>query len=79
VARTEAEVAAGGRACSLTTIRCCATSGGFAKTYCFKRKSIAVSALGSALKDAELLGKTDHCYLTLFRVVVGANLQERLD
>jgi hypothetical protein len=25
VARTEAEVAAGGRACSLTTVQCCAT------------------------------------------------------
>jgi hypothetical protein len=38
-----------------------------ATIYCFKRKSIAVSALGGALKDAELLGKTDHCYLTLYR------------
>ncbi len=35
--------------------------------YCFKRKSVAVSALGSALKDAELLGKADYCYLTLYR------------
>jgi hypothetical protein len=38
-----------------------------ATIYCFKRKSLAVSALGSALKDAELLGKTDNCYLTLYR------------
>jgi hypothetical protein len=38
-----------------------------ATIYCFKRKSVAVSALGSALKDAELLGKTDNCYLALYR------------
>jgi hypothetical protein len=38
-----------------------------ATIYCFKRKSVAVSALGSALKDAELLGTTDNCYLTLYK------------
>ena len=35
--------------------------------YCFVHKSAAVSALGSALKDAELLGKTDNCYLALYK------------
>jgi hypothetical protein len=43
-----------------------------ATIYCFKRKSVAVSALGSALKDAELLGTTDNCYLTLYRGVADA-------
>lgn len=41
--------------------------GDIATSYCFKRKSVAVSALRSALKDAELLGKTDNGYLTLYR------------
>ena len=35
--------------------------------YCFVHKSVAVSAVGSALKDAELLGKTDNCYLALYK------------
>ena len=39
----------------------------FATLYCFKRKNVAISALGDALNDAELLGKTDNCYLALYR------------
>jgi hypothetical protein len=42
----------------------------FATIYCFKRKigkSVAVSALGSALKKARFLGKTDNCYLTIYK------------
>ena len=38
-----------------------------ATLYCFKRKRVAISALGDALNDAELLGKTDNCYLALYR------------
>ena len=38
-----------------------------ATLYCFKRKSVAISALGDALNDAELLGKTDSCYLALYK------------
>jgi hypothetical protein len=42
----------------------------FATIYCFDRKrgkSVAVSALGSALKRAKFLGKTDNCYLTIYK------------
>ena len=38
-----------------------------ATIYCFKSKHVAVSALRGALKDAELLGKTENCYLALYR------------
>ena len=38
-----------------------------ATLYCFKRKSVTISALGDALNEAELLGKTDNCYLALYR------------
>jgi hypothetical protein len=38
-----------------------------ATIYCFKSKRVAVSALGGALKDAELLGKTENCSLALYR------------
>jgi hypothetical protein len=38
-----------------------------AASYCFQSKDVAVSALGSALKHAVLLGKTDKCYLAVYR------------
>jgi hypothetical protein len=38
-----------------------------ATIYCFKRKSVAVSALRGELDKAELLGRTDNCYLVLYR------------
>jgi hypothetical protein len=61
--------------------------GDFATLYCFKHKDVAVSALGSALKDKELLGETDkellgetdNCYLALYRGEVDAELLKPLD
>jgi hypothetical protein len=53
--------------------------GDFATLFCFKHKDVAVSALGSALKDKELLGETDNCYLALYRGEVDAELLKPLD
>jgi hypothetical protein len=61
--------------------------GDFATLYCFKHKDVAVSALGSALKDKELLGETykellgetDNCYLALYRGEADAELLKPLD
>jgi hypothetical protein len=46
-----------------------------ATIYCFKGKSVAVSALRGELAKAELLGKTDHCYLALYRDGDAAHLK----
>jgi hypothetical protein len=37
-----------------------------ATSYCFKRKSVAVSALHGGLDKATLLGKTDNCYVAVY-------------
>ena len=39
-----------------------------ATSYCFVDKDLAVSTLRGALDKAELLGKTDNCYVAVYEV-----------
>ena len=38
-----------------------------ATSYCFGSRDDAVSALRHVLRDAELVGKTDYCYVAIYR------------
>jgi hypothetical protein len=40
---------------------------GIATSYCFQNKHVAVSALRGVWDKAELLGKTDNCYLAVYK------------